>query len=120
MKTTYKISMLYTSDVSVSEDCQTITEAIEYERECLELYGDERLSALEVADCESVEVFVPFVPSTNGHISDERAKDIISNEGIGYAIRQYCHSTDMINPVTAELWLNANLAIQKLENHLKI
>ena len=55
---------------------------------------------------------------TFGNWSNERACQIIANEGIGYAVQSYCNSEEFRDPVTRELWDKAEFALDALEEYI--
>jgi len=49
-----------------------------------------------------------------GDFSNSRARDIIDNEGVGYAVTSYCSYVEFSDPKTRELWKQADNALNKL------
>lgn len=57
-------------------------------------------------------------PETVGTLSNDRACQIIANEGIGYAVQHYINATEFSDIETARLWNEADIALDNLEAHL--
>ena len=55
---------------------------------------------------------------TVGKLSNDRACQIISNEGIGYAVQSYINGTEFSDPETVRLWIAADIALDNLQSHL--
>ena len=53
-----------------------------------------------------------------GNWSNERACQIIANEGADYAVRSYCNSKEFKDPVTRDLWNKAEIALDALDSHI--
>jgi hypothetical protein len=57
-------------------------------------------------------------------ITNEQAVDIIAGEGFEYAVCYYCNGKDMEDPKTAQLWDEAQRAINearyRLAKHLEV
>jgi len=51
--------------------------------------------------------------------SNKRARQIINQEGIGYAVQSYCYAEDFKDPQTVLLWQKACDALNELENYLE-
>jgi len=51
--------------------------------------------------------------------SNKRARQIINQEGIGYAVQSYCSAEDFKDPQTVLLWQKAHDALNSLEFYLK-
>jgi len=51
-------------------------------------------------------------------LSNKRARQIINQEGIGYAVQSYCAAEDFKDPQTVLLWQKAYEALESLEFYL--
>ena len=51
--------------------------------------------------------------------SNKYALGIIEQEGIGYAVQDYCSGDGFKDPKTKELWKNAGKALNDLQNYLE-
>lgn len=51
--------------------------------------------------------------------SDSDAVDIIENEGLGYAVHDYCSGDSFASEITGGLWDAADAALEALVWHLK-
>jgi hypothetical protein len=58
--------------------------------------------------------------SNGGTRTNEEARLIIENEGVGYAVQHYISGDEFKDPKTAKLWNAADNALNKLLKHLKI
>lgn len=47
------------------------------------------------------------------------AVDIIENEGLEYAVRHYISGTEFKDSMTRKLWIDAELALDRLVNYLQ-
>jgi len=50
--------------------------------------------------------------------SDQDLRDLIDNEGLGYAVYGYLSADRVEDPYTALLWSNAYVALAALDKHL--
>jgi len=50
--------------------------------------------------------------------SNKRARQIINQEGIGYAVQSYCSAEEFKDPQTVYLWKKAYEALESLEFYL--
>ena len=53
-----------------------------------------------------------------GNWSNEKACQVIANEGADYAVRSYCSASEFKDPKTRELWTKASNAIDSLESYI--
>ena len=53
-------------------------------------------------------------------LNDVEVVDVIEQEGVWYAVRDYLSEEDIENPKTAELWKVARLALNVLSQYLKL
>ena len=53
-----------------------------------------------------------------GDWTNNRACQIIANEGIGYAVTGYCNSSEFQDPITRDLWDKAEGALYALEEYI--
>ena len=55
-----------------------------------------------------------------GDFDNNKAISIIENEGIGYAVMNYCSYKEFTDPETRKLWRLADESLQNLKSHLNI
>lgn len=55
---------------------------------------------------------------STGTLSNDEAKSIIENEGIGYAVQSYISGDEFKDPETRRLWNEADKALSDLESYL--
>ena len=53
-------------------------------------------------------------------MTDKDLRDVIENEGFGYAVQDYLDPDQIEDKATKELWLDAKEALDKLAEHLKL
>jgi len=51
--------------------------------------------------------------------SNKQALSIANEEGIGYAVTNYCNGDDFVDPKTKKLWNKAGEILRKLQKHLE-
>lgn len=59
------------------------------------------------------------MPSIDGTRTNGYAVDVIENEGLGYAVKDYIHGGAFKDPETARLWTLAAETLEALEAHLR-
>lgn len=55
---------------------------------------------------------------TTGELSNKKAKQIIDNEGVGYAVQHYIDGSEFSDPQTVKLWNKACSSLDDLEEYL--
>ncbi len=53
-----------------------------------------------------------------GDWSNDRACQILANEGTAYAVQFYCRSSEFKDPITRDLWDKAESALNNLEEYV--
>ena len=61
-----------------------------------------------------------FEEDLETNYSNDDAYIILQNEGIGYAVTGYCSYNVFNDPVTRALWKNARIALESLEEYVKV
>lgn len=52
--------------------------------------------------------------------TDDDLRDIIDNEGLGYAIESYVSIDRILEPKTKALWISAYVSLVELTKHLEL